>query len=94
MRELSRALKQAMLVCDGPVIKPEHLSLPEPVRCPSFRTQLQHLERRQLEETLARTSGNITAAARLLKLSRSTLFDRLKKLGIRRMDYLEGKFNG
>ena len=94
VRELSRALKQAMLVCDGSVIKPEHLSLPEPVRRPSFRTQLQHLERQQLEETLARTSGNITAAARQLGLSRSTLFDRLKKLGIRRMDYLEEKFNG
>ncbi len=84
VRELSHTLKLAVLWCDGPVIEPGHLARPEPVLHLPFKDQIRHFERQQLEETLARTNGNIAAAARLLGMSRSTLFDRLKKLGIRR----------
>ena len=77
-------MKLAVLWCDGAVIEPGHLARPEPVLHLPFKDQIRHFERQQLEETLTRTNGNIAAAARLLGMSRSTLFDRLKKLGIRR----------
>lgn len=84
VRELSRALKQAVLLCDGPAIEPEHLSLADPARPAPLKNQIQRIERGHMEEALTRTNGNIAAAARLLGMSRSTLFDRLRKLDIRR----------
>ncbi len=80
VRELSHILKKAVLLCDGTVIEPQHLSLPE--QSPPLKIPLQNFKRSHLEEALSRTSGNIAAAARLLGISRSTLFDRLRKLDI------------
>jgi len=45
----------------------------------SLRDQLAAYERRIIERTLAAAAGNRSRAARLLGLSRSALFDRLKK---------------
>jgi len=45
----------------------------------SLREQLAAYERRIIERTLAAAAGNRSRAARLLGLSRSALFDRLKK---------------
>ncbi len=40
-------------------------------------------ERRRIKSVLTQTSGNVDAAAELLAVSRSTLFEKIKKLGIR-----------
>ncbi|MBY0530791.1 MAG: hypothetical protein K2P86_02350 [Xanthobacteraceae bacterium] len=40
-------------------------------------------ERRRIKSVLAQTSGNVDVAAKLLAVSRSTLFNKIKKLGIR-----------
>ena len=84
VRELSVALKRAVLRCDGPVLQPGHLLADEP-RVPvlPLGSQLQKLERDHLEAALKKSAGNISEAARLLGMKRSTLFDRLRKLGIR-----------
>ena len=121
VRELSRTVKQAVLMCDAARIEPEHLGLSErasrlPLRLhpgPFERRQLQQtpdppeedadespvhpplkllterFERGQLQASLEQTRGNLAAAARLLGVSRSTLFDRMKKLDLRRGDFLE-----
>ena len=83
VRELSVALKRAVLRCDGTVLKLGHLLADEP-RVPGIplESQLQILERNHLEAALRKTAGNISAAARMLGMKRSTLFDRLRKLGI------------
>ena len=83
VRELSVALKRAVLRCDGPVLQPGHLLADEP-RVPvlPLGSQLQKLERDHLEAALKKSAGNISEAARLLGMKRSTLFDRLRKLGI------------
>lgn len=82
VRELRKVLKSAMIDCDEEVVDLRHLRVPKLVDAKTIKSQLQHIESRQLEETLMQTKGNIAAAARLLKMSRSTLYDRLKKLGI------------
>ncbi len=46
---------------------------------PSLRDQLAALERRIIARTLAAAAGNRSRAAKLLGLSRTALFDRLKK---------------
>jgi DNA-binding NtrC family response regulator len=47
-------------------------------------TPAEREERQRIIEVLDRCAGNQTAAARMLKISRSTLIDRLKRYGIRR----------
>ena len=44
---------------------------------------LERAERRLVETALARTADNVTAAARLLGVSRDTLRYRLERLGLR-----------
>ena len=88
VRELGLCMKRAILRSDG-----NTLGVPELVRSDLART-LTHvrprpfaheLNREQLRETLESTKGNIAAAARLLGMKRSTLFDRLNKLGLRKV---------
>ena len=83
VRELSVALKRAVLRCDGTVLQLGHLLADEPpVPVLPLGSQLQILERHHLEAALRKSAGNISAAARMLGMKRSTLFDRLRKLGI------------
>ncbi len=96
IRELKNCLERAVVVCDDPTILPEHL--PDSV-CrleetgaggpasagPSsledaYRTQYL---RKVILEALARAGGNRIEAARLLKISRRTLYSRMKELDIR-----------
>lgn len=49
-----------------------------------FGDDLRHAERIILERALARTGGNVTAAARQLGVSRATLHRKLGKLGLER----------
>jgi len=49
---------------------------------PSLRDQVAAYERRVIARTLAAAAGNRTRAARLLGLSRTALFDRLKKYAL------------
>ena len=82
VRELSHVLKQAVLFADGPTIEAFHLPLPEaadPV--PNHRFSMRSDASQGMQAALRQTNGNVAAAARLLGLSRSTLFDRLRKLG-------------
>ena len=84
VRELSLTIRRAVIFCDSSEITPDHLTLSGQRTGLSRTKQLQQFDRQHLEQTLVRTRGNIAAAARLLGLSRSTLYDRLKKLDIQR----------
>ncbi|MBI2505560.1 MAG: sigma-54-dependent Fis family transcriptional regulator [Candidatus Latescibacteria bacterium] len=87
VRELQVALKRALLLCEGSCIEPEHLEaaqLEEVSPAGALHQKLRAYEQVHLEEALARSQGNISAAARLLEMKRSTLCDRLARLGIRR----------
>jgi len=84
VRELSVALKRAVLRCDDPVIGLQHMPLDPSPAASTLRQRLDRCERAEVEAALERTQGNLAAAARLLGMKRSTLFDRLRKLGIHR----------
>ncbi len=49
-----------------------------------LRDEIEALERRRIEDALARTAGNQTHAALLLGMPRRTLVTRLKEYGIER----------
>ena len=87
VRELSLCVKRALLRSDGGL-----LGVPELIRSDLgsaskyelYKPSRSDLGEDHLRETMARTEGNISAAARLLGMKRSTLFDRLTKLGLRK----------
>jgi DNA-binding NtrC family response regulator len=95
VRELKNAIEQAVVLAAGTVIGPEHLALVpgrddrsttegEPAfRLPAGGMSMAGLERDLLRQALARAGWNVTAAARLLGLSRDTLRYRIAKHELR-----------
>jgi two-component system response regulator AtoC len=92
--ELASVVERAALVCGHDVVSASHLALPGP-STPASREataaaphaidlpgQLDELERRQLCAALDQCSGNKAEVARLLGIQRTTLYYRLKRLGI------------
>jgi len=97
VRELKNCVERAVVVCDHPTLLPDHLpdSLRSAGRAPAeplaveqdrtpdgvdYRTNYM---RKIILEALERTGGNRNEAALLLKISRKTLYNRMKDLGIR-----------
>jgi transcriptional regulator of acetoin/glycerol metabolism len=85
VREMRAALEHAALKCRGGVIRPS--DLPPEILAPSPWTAERAVPaapdaRQQLIDALAKTGGNRTAAARLLGISRPTLYARLRALGL------------
>jgi DNA-binding NtrC family response regulator len=92
-RELRNVLERLLILEDTEEIRPEHLptemtastvneSFEDPVQLPPEGTDLEQIERSLLRQALARTDGNVTAAARLLGVTRDTLRYRLDKHGL------------
>lgn len=98
VRELENVVERAAILSRGDVILPEHLafarpaspSVPSDVPPPpapagsrvDLDSQLDDIERRELLAALARCNGNKAEVARSLGVQRTTLYYRLKRLGI------------
>ena len=85
VRELRAALEHAAVKCRGDVIRPG--DLPAEITGPSPWSVARDIPaapdaRQQLIDALARTNGNRAAAARLLNISRPTLYARLRSLDL------------
>ena len=101
VRELENVIERALLFCDGPSITAADLpkamqrdeteelldgtplsdGLKERVKAATLR-----LERELIDRALRETHGNVTHAARLLKISRKGLQLKMKELGLRERD--------
>jgi DNA-binding NtrC family response regulator len=83
VRELKNTLWRAALLADGAEIQPRHLSLPE-LAGPAAPTPvtLADAERAAITDALALTGGNRVHAAQRLGIARSTLLEKIKRLGI------------
>ena len=88
VRELANVIERAAILSSGAVILPEHLpekiraqAPPAPPRDDAQSLSVEAAERRAIREALRQTGGNRTEAAKLLGLSRRTLFYRLKQYG-------------
>jgi transcriptional regulator with PAS, ATPase and Fis domain len=85
VRELRNVLERTAIVCDGPFIDAEHLSLSiDAAVAPLISTDLGVLERQAIEQALREVRGNKVRAARQLGITRTQLYSRLKKYGLER----------
>ncbi|NKB21346.1 MAG: PEP-CTERM-box response regulator transcription factor [Alphaproteobacteria bacterium] len=82
VRELENRVKRAVIMSDGALITPNDLDLTEPEDIPDILNLAQareEAERREIPRALARVDGNITKAAKMLGISRPTLYDLLRQ---------------
>ena len=91
VRELQHALESATLMIAGSQIEPNDLPMPtmaDPVRRAMRALEqdqpvnLEDVERELIQQAMRRTSGNVSAAARLLSIGREALRYRLGKFGL------------
>jgi PAS domain S-box-containing protein len=88
VRELANVMERAVILCEGTVIQDEHVSvLDRGSRAGDSEVflTLAEMERQHIQRALARTGGVLAGpqgAARLLGMRRSTVWSRMRKLGI------------
>jgi two-component system NtrC family response regulator len=82
VRELENRLKRAVIMADGRTVGADDLDLPgtaaEPVAI-NLRAAREVADRRAIRQAMVRTENNISGAAKLLGISRPTLYDLLKQ---------------
>jgi two-component system NtrC family response regulator len=83
VRELENRIKRAVIMADGKQLTAEDLDLPgtteeEPAAI-NLRAAREIADRRAIRQALSRTDNNISGAAKLLGVSRPTLYDLLKQ---------------
>jgi transcriptional regulator with PAS, ATPase and Fis domain len=85
IRQLQNALEHALTVASGQVIGPQHLPQSLLKESPAKETELDlaSVEKRAVEQALARNSGNRRRAAKDLGISTTTLWRRLKAYGLK-----------
>jgi two-component system NtrC family response regulator len=83
VRELENRLKRAVIMADGKLVTAADLDLAEPGAAEdqtlNLKSAREATDRRMIRHALARSEGNITNTARLLGISRPTLYDLLKQ---------------
>lgn len=89
VRELRNALERAVLYADAGRIEPRHLAPPRANALSGARPRtLVAVERAHIEEILRETGNDVEIAAAILGLSRSALYEKIRKhdLGKRRQE--------
>jgi two-component system NtrC family response regulator len=82
VRELENRIKRAVIMAEGKLVTTDDLDLPDreaepmPVNLKSAR---EAADRKAIRRVLAETEGNISSAAKLLGISRPTLYDLMKQ---------------
>src|SRR5690606_30549886 len=99
VRELKNVIERAFVVCDGPEILPQHITLnrrspggerpsvqenADAIVIPKEGMTLEEIEREAILITLRNADGNQSKAARILGISRATLLRKLQKYALER----------
>jgi DNA-binding NtrC family response regulator len=77
IRELQNCIEKAVILSEGTVLTAKDLQLETRVM-----PDMTEDEERQVREAVARCNGNISAAAKMLGVSRPTLYAKMKKYGL------------
>lgn len=83
VRELENRVKRAVIMADAKLVSAADLDLAEPeadmALALNIKTAREVADRRVIRHALARSEGNISSTAKLLGISRPTLYDLLKQ---------------
>jgi two-component system NtrC family response regulator len=86
VRELQNRSKRALVLSVQQMLEPADFELAEPqddgAALPTLREERQRAERELIQRTLAATHGKVAEAARVLGISRPTLYELIHSLGI------------
>jgi len=83
VRELENKVKRAVIMADGKMIGAEDLDLDvagdEQAEALNLKSAREQADRKMIRHALARSEGNISSTAKMLGISRPTLYDLLKQ---------------
>ncbi len=83
VRELENRVKRAVIMADEKLVSAADLDLANPdehiVNALNLKSAREHADRKIIRHALARSEGNISSTAKLLGISRPTLYDLLKQ---------------
>ena len=83
VRELGNAVERALVVGRGPEIRASDFSFQFEAQAPSTGRTLDDVERAHIERVLRETQHNMSRAARILDIDRTTLYNKLRRYGLR-----------
>lgn len=84
VRQLRNVIDSAVVLAEGPEIKPADLGLHEPAAGELDSLKLEYWEKRLINEALERAGGNVPEAANLLGIGRATLYRKIEQYHIPR----------
>jgi two-component system NtrC family response regulator len=83
VRELENRVKRAVIMADGKLVTAEDLDLDDAegseAEALNLKSAREQADRKMIRHALARSEGNISNTAKLLGISRPTLYDLLKQ---------------
>jgi DNA-binding NtrC family response regulator len=83
VRELENAIERALVIGRGPEIQPADFPFQlQPLQSASGHT-LGEVERSHIERVLKEAEGNLSRAARILDIDRTTLYNKLRRYGLK-----------
>jgi len=83
VRELENAVERALVVGRGSEIRPADFSFQFQAEEPKGGQTLDDVERSHIERILRETQHNLSRAARILDIDRTTLYNKLRRYGLR-----------
>ena len=84
VRELHNAIERAVVVADGPKVAASCLPILNGKASTRFDMSMESVEKDHIQKVLDQSSGNVTHAADILQIDRTTLYHKIEKYGLRR----------
>ena len=82
IRELQNAIEKAVIMCEGEIIKPEHIELHVATRPATEAQTLEEMERQLIANAIEQCGGNLSQVATQLGITRQTLYNKIKRYGL------------
>lgn len=82
VRELQHTMEKAVILSDGDTLTPEAFLFPQSVPIPMEALTIEEMERQMIVQAIKSNSGNMTAVASQLGITRQTLYNKVKKYGL------------
>ena len=83
IRELEKAIEKAVIICDGNSIPAEMFQLVQKTEIQQTEAStLEEMEKAMIRKALDKCGGNLSAVASQLGITRQTLYNKMKKVGL------------